>query len=1323
MFFKHKHPTKARLKFEELCNTEDLESQLEYAIKNEESEESKKLVKAFHDLISVVGGHTPWTTGERQRTLGKLYAMTNFFGLPSFFITMAPCIADSKICIDLLNNTKCVYNYELSTHEQRMRWTAENPVASAKAFHLIVDALVSTFLNIPCTKSRHVPPVDSLDIEDVSGESGDDHSGSLTDAFKRHLRRKLGCLGVPVAFYGIFEAQARAALHIHGLFWTLLNAELLSKVTQKDLRNICMLIDQLIATWIHESDVVTEQTFKKEHPSARCAHRKIPDGLSWDEVASLAKRNMFRCQLHDRCSFTCFKGKTGKKKCRLCKPSGKSPCTKFSVLKPQRNVAGELVIPQKDENINPPPEETPIPPKDTRVMWCDHKRLNDTDANLVDGNVSISAAFGWNTSINYISTPGSAQSALFYVGNYMRKPIDKSSSILPLVYSARKKQLKFPSKAKDQGSSKRNAKYLSQILLNKIHGSQEISDQIAASAVYGFKSYISSHEFVNFYPVDLYNYVKTGGESLFAEISSLDSKDFDDENADQSDDEPLEIPDIDDPSGKGQAIRPVTVKSSEEKGKVIVPVLKDIDDYLNRGTGSPFFNISPLHYKMTVSRVSRKEIGKRSSKEISSGTHAHAIFEFDHDHPLSRTHVQRLRRKILIPQFIGMQIPKHPGPEPEDNTTAEYSRWERKLRKLTNFIQAVYLPWTKDVQGFRPPLEVIAELETYMNNLEMDNDSDEKETRDESDDYEEKQSLPRNIGSFINAHIRRTIGFALSAPNVTHETKKMIQLLRHQFSRKRSKLFERQHGEFETVSNDVLDDYAEILCEAQADMLAKNKPTTRMDKHLADVSKSIERLAHCAHFQSDHSNDDYKDFSLEDAHNLEKEIEEKIEALSDSNDMDDEKEPDDCDLGSSSPFLRTNSKGEGFFDDMFDDQIDAGRYFLRMVNKQYHNNQLLMLLHGSPGTGKSFFIKRIKECTRVKVRITATSGIAAMSINGSTIDWLLDKRYESEKKKGNDRNYSRVENINKRLGDASLIIIDEVSMMGCSKFKELDALLKKAKNCDLPFGGLDILLCGDFAQLPAVKQTSLHDALVQSTQTYIAPDDHVMAAATLLAKFRKFELITLKRSKDCIKLKELLLKYRNLTNTEPSITMKDIEEIGVLDKKVLVKDPCFKDATILVATRRERAVLSRKVGQRFARETGVPFYWWYKRPSKGDYSNEEADAISQGMYKYCPDVEGYYIQGAPCMMKQNISPPLGYANGSQGRMVGIVPKEGEQLPPGAPGEMIMIEPPQYIIMEVHHTKGDRKWTTVVQCKIQKAKLEYKKMDVIRSFIVDPTKSI
>merc|ERR1711888_323735 len=99
---------------------------------------------------------------------------------------------------------------------------------------------------------------------------------------------------------------------------------------------------------------------------------------------------------------------------------------------------------------------------------------------------------------------------------------------------------------------------------------------------------------------------------------------------------------------------------------------------------------------------------------------------------------------------------------------------------------------------------------------------------------------------------------------------------------------------------------------------------------------------------------------------------------------------------------------------MSDDQIDAGRYLLSKLNKQNHNNQLLMLLHGSPETGKSFIIKRIKNCTRVKLRVTATSGIAAMSLNGSTIDWLLDKRITKDnKKKKKKKNYDRIENISK----------------------------------------------------------------------------------------------------------------------------------------------------------------------------------------------------------------------------------------------------------------------------------------------------------------------
>ena len=98
--------------------------------------------------------------------------------------------------------------------------------------------------------------------------------------------------------------------------------------------------------------------------------------------------------------------------------------------------------------------------------------------------------------------------------------------------------------------------------------------------VYGYSSYISSHEFENFYPVDLYNYIKTGGKSLTSEeTSELDAKDQNNEYETESEDEKLEISGLRSASGYGQHVRPSRCKlSAEEGGAVIIRIVRDIDD-------------------------------------------------------------------------------------------------------------------------------------------------------------------------------------------------------------------------------------------------------------------------------------------------------------------------------------------------------------------------------------------------------------------------------------------------------------------------------------------------------------------------------------------------------------------------------------------------------------------------------------------------------------------------------------------------------------------------------------------------------------------------
>ena len=153
------------------------------------------------------------------------------------------------------------------------------------------------------------------------------------------------------------------------------------------------------------------------------------------------------------------------------------------------------------------------------------------------------------------------------------------------------------------------------------------------------------------------------------------------------------------------------------------------------------------------------------------------------------------------------------------------------------------------------------------------------------------------------------------------------------------------------------------------------------------------------------------------------------------------------------------------------------------------------------------------------MRITATSGVAAMSLNGTTIDHFLGKSRGKKK--------SKIETVRKNLGDATLLVLDELSMLGCMKLIELDTTLQKLKKSEAPFGGLDIIVVGDFAQLPPVKQTSLIEAMMSSTLLFTSPSETALESSALFSRFVKYELQEFNRSKSCSLLSFLLRQFRS----------------------------------------------------------------------------------------------------------------------------------------------------------------------------------------------------
>ncbi len=135
-----------------------------------------------------------------------------------------------------------------------------------------------------------------------------------------------------------------------------------------------------------------------------------------------------------------------------------------------------------------------------------------------------------------------------------------------------------------------------------------------------------------------------------------------------------------------------------------------------------------------------------------------------------------------------------------------------------------------------------------------------------------------------------------------------------------------------------------------------------------------------------------------------------------------------------------------------------------------------LFITGQAGVGKSFLINSFVnyyrenlEDEKKMIYVTSLTGISALIIGGQTIHRHCGI---GTGEKGIDdliKNIMRNPKAKNKYFNTKVLVIDEISMMSPDLFDKIDLIFRKIRRIDKPFGGIQIIVCGDLLQLPPVK--------------------------------------------------------------------------------------------------------------------------------------------------------------------------------------------------------------------------------------------------------------
>lgn len=351
-----------------------------------------------------------------------------------------------------------------------------------------------------------------------------------------------------------------------------------------------------------------------------------------------------------------------------------------------------------------------------------------------------------------------------------------------------------------------------------------------------------------------------------------------------------------------------------------------------------------------------------------------------------------------------------------------------------------------------------------------------------------------------------------------------------------------------------------------------------------------------------------------------------------------------------------------------------------------------VFLTGEPGSGKTYVINKYiawLEACKVKVAVTASTGIAATHIGGMTIhSWsgvgaretltAYDLEHISTQKKVIDK-----------IKKTHVLIIDEISMLNAQMLDMVNIICKKVRGSEEPFGGLQVVFVGDFFQLPPI--TRMGESLRYGFESR-AWEEAKPLVCYLSEQFRQEDeqLLSLLQS---IRRNQIEDDHYTLLQEQTDIAYEHIEPTRLYTHNADVDAVNMAKLRVLPGMVRKFSMTAR--------------------------GNKQ---LQQNLAKSCLSPELLELKENAMVMCTKNNFEAGYVNGTLGRIVSFDFEEGYPVIETADGRKIVVKPSTWsiseegkVLAEIEQVPLRLAWAITVH-KSQGMSLDAAEVDLSKAFV-------